>query len=114
MSQQPQVVNVGDIGTNVKVRVLDWDQATKSFVPVDLSAASSLRILLRKPDETVVGFDAAASPADGIGWLKYTTQDGDLDQPGVWEIQGKVQIGIGRWSTGMDTFKVGEALVETP
>lgn len=96
-----QEIYVGDVGTEVKIQIRD-----KNKVPLDVSGSLARKILLVKPDGVVVSKIAQVSAGDGVGFIKYVLDVGDIDMEGVWEIQGWVQIGIGQWHTKTDSFRV--------
>jgi hypothetical protein len=77
-------VYIGDIGTRITL-----DCGT------DISAATALQILVRKPDGSTVTWAAQAS---GTTALFFDTVAGSLDMPGNWRLQAKVSIGVGTWS----------------
>lgn len=95
-------LHVGDIGTEILVTLTDQDGTA-----VDVSSASTLTILARKPDGTVIEWTATAGPADpdatpsdgSDGAFHYLTTDGDLDAAGLWRFQGYVVVGSGEWHT---------------
>lgn len=56
---------------------------------LDLSTATVTRILYKKPNGTT-GYWTATTDAET---LVYAVEDGDIDQSGVWEFQGYVEVG---------------------
>jgi len=98
----PSQIQVDDIGTRLKVTIVDDD------VAVDISAASLREITLKKPDDSIVTRTASVI-GDGSstsGVMYYDIVSGDLDQPGLYKIQGKVSIPSGTFNTAVGTFKV--------
>ena len=55
---------------------------------IDISAASEVLILYRKPS----GVEGQWVGAANVNLATYDVQDGDLDEVGVWKIQPKVTI----------------------
>lgn len=92
---------VGDVGTRLTVRIVDQDGAL-----VDLTNASSMFVLLRKPNGTVLSRAASIRYAGPDGRITYTTVAGDIDRAGVWKIQGRVTIAGKSWSTELAEFLV--------
>ena len=93
-------IHVGDIGTTLVGTVLDGG------VAVDISSASSIQMILSKPDQTTLTKTASLN-SDGLdGKMKYVTIDGDIDQAGNYKIQGKVVLGSATYSSSISTFKV--------
>lgn len=93
-------IHQNDIGTRLVVTVLDDGSA------VDISTATSLQIILRKPDNTVLTKSAVIYNNGSDGKMAYTTVDGDLDTLGNYKIQGKVEIDGGTYYTSLGSFKV--------
>lgn len=93
-------IHVNDVGTQLVVTVLD-DGAV-----VDISTATEIYILLRKPDG-VTYTKTASLYSDGTdGKMEYTTEADDLNAAGNYKIQGKVVLGGGTYFTSLGTFKV--------
>lgn len=69
---------VGDIGTEIS---LDCG--------MDISAATVRRIIVKKPNDDVVSWDAVL---DGESSIKYIAQPGDIDMAGEWQIQAYIEM----------------------
>lgn len=93
-------IHVGDIGTVLVVTILEDGSA------VDISSASSLQIILRKPDGVSYTKTATIYTDGTDGKLSYTVLDGDLDAAGLWKIQAVVVIPSGTYSSSVGSFKV--------
>lgn len=94
-------VHLDDVGTSFEVTLLDGDTV------VDISSASVLQVLFKKPDLTLV-IKTANTKTDGTdGVLQYVSASGDLDQIGSWQIQARVMFPNGdTWSSSKTKFKV--------
>ena len=110
----PSSYSVGDLASAVLVQV------TEKGLPVDVSGATTVRLLMTRPDGSTLTWLPTVLPAgtfnfgnltlitDGHeGWLLYTTSGiapGDWTQGGEWA--GRVQVlGLGAWSgKSLDTF----------
>ena len=93
-------IHQNDIGTKFLVTIKDGDSA------VDISAASTKQIIIKKPSGTTLT-NAAAFNADGTdGKIYYNAVSGDLDETGTHSIQGKVVISAGTFYTDIQSFKV--------
>ncbi len=90
--------HVNDVGTEIRLRITDGG------VPVDLSTASELAILLRKPSGAVLRKDASAvgDPSNG-GIHCYTLAD-DLDEEGLYLVQAKISLPA--WSGHSDSRRL--------
>ena len=97
-------VHVGDVGTIFEITVLD------GTTPLDISAATEMKIFLRRPSDTVVSDDATHTTDGTDGKMEYTSQSGDVDEPGLWRIQGKIIIPEGTFYTDIDQFVVEASL----
>ncbi len=80
---------IGDTGTQI---ILDCG--------INISSATILHILCRKPDGSKVTWSGVL---EGTNTIKYTVGTGDLDVAGTWELQAYVEMpgwkGRGEWST---------------
>lgn len=86
-------LHVGDIGIDLIIEFQRLNPTTNCFEPLDLLAEgiTTSEILLRDPDGNV-DVKVAGFVTDGSdGRIQYTTVAGDLDEPGDWSLQGRVQ-----------------------
>lgn len=93
-------IHVNDVGTTLIGTVLD------SGVAVDISSASSIQMLIKKPDQTTLTKTASFNSDGTDGKMKYVTVSGDIDQAGNYKIQGKVVLGTATYFSSVSTFKV--------
>jgi len=93
-------IHVGDIGTIFEITLQDCDAV------VDLTGASVMEIVFKKPDKTVVVKTAALKTDGTDGIIQYITVLDDLNLKGTWSIQGDVTIPTGKWKSEIDKFKV--------
>lgn len=56
---------------------------------VDLNAGTNQVILYKKPDGTTGSWPATVDETD----LLYNVQNGNIDQAGTWEFQGRIELG---------------------
>lgn len=93
-------VHVGDIGTQLILTVKD-DGAV-----VDISSASSLVIIIRKPDG--VSYEKSGTLLnDGTdGQMYYTSVDGDFNTAGNYKLQAKVVLSGATYYSSTASFKV--------
>jgi hypothetical protein len=79
---------VGDVGLPIVLVV------TEQGVPVDISPATDLSIVLRAPDGRHKTFNATFKTNGEDGKVQYVTADAeDLDVDGLWEVQAKLTLG---------------------
>lgn len=83
-------VYVGDTGTEI---VLDCG--------ADISNATAVQILVRKPSGQVLTWAASLS---GSNHVRYVVQAGDLDQSGLWTLQARVTTPT--WSGRGEAFEL--------
>lgn len=102
-------IHVGD-AVNMIHTIKDQDD-----VVVDVSSASTLKIVFNKPDGTALLKDATLVTDGTDGKIKYKTSSAtpDLNMAGNWERQGKVVIGTDTWKSDIIKFKVHANLPET-
>lgn len=97
-------VHKGDIGTVFRLTLTD------DGVAVDISGATTKQIIFEKPDGSLLT-KAATFTSDGTnGMMFYAMLADELDQAGVWKIQGVVVLAGGTWRTSTHEFKVHENL----
>lgn len=94
-------LHVGDIGTALQVQVWNCDTNTA----FDITGLTSKHIKLAKPDASTVNF-AADLVHPGSGLIQYVTTSGDLDQVGIWRIQGIIDLNGGTFHTSIKDFTV--------
>jgi hypothetical protein len=98
----PSEIHQYDIGTRFLITVKDDDEF------VDISNASYRQLSFRKPSDTVV-VKIASVFNDGSavsGVMYYDTIGGDLDEVGIWKMQGKIALPSGTYYTDIYSFKV--------
>jgi hypothetical protein len=80
-------VHVGDVGTVFRLEVRDQDDAI-----VDVSGATTMNITFKKPSGTTA-VKTAVHATDGTdGLIQYITVSGDIDEAGVWQYQGFIDL----------------------
>jgi len=98
-------IHVNDYGTTLKVLVKDIDSNGNSAAE-DVSAATTLNIILKKPDGTKLTKTASFSSDGTDGYIQYVTEEGDIDTVGDWELQAYIVEPSGAWYTDIVNFKV--------
>ena len=93
-------IHLNDIGTEFRITIIDCASAA-----IDISSATSLNMIFKKPSGTTVTQTATAYDATN-GILTYTTVDGDLTEIGTWKIQAQVVATNGTWKSEFKSFKV--------
>ena len=93
-------IHMSDIGTKFKITVLDGSST------VDVSSASTKQLIFKKPGGTKLTKTASFFTDGTDGIITYDTVSGDLDEDGMWKVQGYVVITGGSFHTDIDRFKV--------
>jgi len=93
-------IHVNDVGTVFEVTLKDCAAL------VDLSTTSVRQIKFKKPDGTYLTVSANFKTDGSDGIIQYTSQVGDMDQVGNWEIRAIITNPLGTWTSGKDKFKV--------
>lgn len=75
-------------------------------VVVDISAATNLQFIFKKPDGSSLTKTAVFTTDGTDGAINYSTIAGDLSEAGVWSIQAVVTIGNSVYHSSIKTFKV--------
>jgi hypothetical protein len=95
-------IHQDDIGTRFLITVKDCGQE------VDLSSASYRQITFRKPSDTMMvkigSIFNDGSATSGV--MYYDSIGGDLDEAGMYKMQGKIALPSGTYYTDVYTFKV--------
>jgi len=100
-----QEVHVGDIGTVFEITVTEDD------VALNISSATVLQMLFKKPSGTVLTKTAVFTGDGSDGLIQYTSIEADLDEAGIWYMQGRVTLPGGKWSTEKAGFTVGAIII---
>jgi len=97
-------IRLNDIGTVFELTIMDCD------VIVDLAGYTSLVILFKKPDKTTVTRVGTLTTDGSDGKMQYVSVAGDLDLLKSWQIQARVTLPTGTWSSDISKFTVKENL----
>jgi len=93
-------MHVNDVGTYICIQFLDDGEA------LDISAATALTLVIKKPGGTVFLRTPTLS-TDGVdGRVQYRVQTGEVDEVGEWAVQGRCELPDGAWTTEEGTFWV--------
>lgn len=92
-------IHVLDIGTEFRIPITDDGEV------VDISTATGLTIIFKKPDGTLLSVTADLYTDGTDGIMYYRAVDGDLDQAGIWKIQAFVEISGGSYYSSIGSFK---------
>lgn len=103
-----QIAQEGDGDIRVVITALN---GADNFAPVDLSAATAITLLFKKPDLTTQSFVATLTTNGMDGKLSYNLNASDLDQAGYYYVQGNFSIAGVPKSTVLGSFKVSENIV---
>ena len=99
--------HVGDIGTDLRFKILDESYGAQAGAVVDVSSATTIQIKFRKPGGSVVTVTGALVTDGTDGLVKYTTTAATfLDEAGGWSAQVRVALGSGDWHTAHGKFFV--------
>ena len=92
-------IHVNDVGTRFLATIKD------DGVVVDISQATSVTMIFKKPDDEVV--HKAGTVLSGVdGQVYYDTIAGDLDEAGHYKLQAKVVLTNGIYYTDIYNFQV--------
>lgn len=97
-------IHKDDIGTKFLVMVMDGSSV------VDLSGATVKKIAFKKSDGTSVEKSALFKTDGSDGKIYYVTIADDLSMSGKWELQAKVTLPTGVWSSSIKFFMVYDNL----
>jgi DUF4097 and DUF4098 domain-containing protein YvlB len=95
-------IHIGDVGTRFLFTIQDCDDVN----PLDVSTASSIEIIFKKPDSSTLTVTATFLTDGTDGKVYYDTVAGDIDQVGRWQVQGKVTFPTGVFYSDIHKFQV--------
>lgn len=93
-------IHVDDIGTRFLATIKDDD------VVVDISNASSITMIFKKPDDQVIYRSGILYGNGTDGKVYYDAVAGDLDEAGLYKLQGRVALPSGTYYTDIYNFQV--------
>lgn len=97
-------IHLNDVGTSFEITLQDDETI------VDVSNASVMEIIFKKPSGTV-SVKPATHLTDGTdGVIRYISEVDFLNELDEWEIQARVTLPTGNWSTDIQNFVVYENL----
>lgn len=95
--------HVGQVGLALVVEFIDSADETA----IDVSTSTVRYIYLTSPSGVTTRKTAALDTTGADGKIRYTTaSDADLNEPGVWLIQGYVEIASEKFSGAESSFEV--------
>ena len=94
-------VHNADEGTIFRLTITDT-----AGTAIDVSTASTKFIYFKDPSGNKVQKSAAFYTDGSDGIIQYTTQAGDIDEEGTWQVQGYVETSLGKFFTEKSSFKV--------
>lgn len=93
-------IHVNDIGTRFLATIKDCDEI------VNVSGATLLTFSFKKPDDSIFYRSCNLYTNGTDGKIYYDTVSGDLDQAGLYKLQGQVSLASGTFYTDIYNFKV--------
>ena len=103
-------LQVGAVGAEIEVLIVEFDNETNADAPVDLSSATNLVIELKRPDNTTVSRTGILSTNGIDGKMYMLTIDGDINIDGTYYIQGKVVLTGWNGYSSIGKFEVNDNL----
>ena len=97
-------IHYGDIGTAIKCTFKD------NITVVDISSSTIAQLIFTKPDGSSVTKDGSFFTDGSDGVLQFVTTSGFLDQVGMWQIEGYIEMGGGKWRSDIKKTKVHRVL----
>lgn len=94
-------IHVSDVGSSIVLTFYDQDDTV-----IDISTASTKQIWISDPDGNKTEKSGTFYTDGTDGKLMYTLQSGDIDETGLWKVQGYVVIGTGYYHSSVEPFTV--------
>lgn len=82
------------------------DMAISIDLGQNVTSASNVKILYKKPDATTGAWDATATGSSVV----YNATNGELDQPGHWQFEARLTLGGQKISSQIVTQNVDKPL----
>mgnify|MGYP001413586379 CR=1 FL=1 len=105
-----EYIYAGEVGTIFEIIMKD----PTTDLPIDISAATLKKIFFQDPSGNKEGRDAVFLTDGKDGIIQYTSVEGDIDQEGIWKMQGYIEIGDSHLSGGIVPFPVLDTLYVEP
>ncbi len=102
MTTNADIIHVGDVGTVITLTIYEDDGTTA----VNVSAATTKTIYIKKPDGTVITGTASFTTDGSDGKIYYTGASGNFSTPGTYQVQGYVEIGSAKYYSTKNNFRV--------
>lgn len=93
-------LHVDNVGTRFLVTIKDNGDI------VNISNASSIMMVFKKPDDSLVYRSGTLLTNGADGQVYYDTVSGDLDEAGLYKLQARVIMPSGTFYTDIHTFQV--------
>ena len=93
-------IHVNDVGTRFLLTIKDDGDV------VNISEASSISVIFKKPDDTVTYRPGVVVNSGVDGRVYYDTVAGDLSNAGLYKLQARVALPRGTYYTDIHSFQV--------
>lgn len=98
-------IHVDDVGTRFLATIKD-----ENCTVIDISTATVKNIIFQKPDGTKVTKTASFLTDGSDGKIYYDSIADDIDQRGMWQLQGYIEMSGATWYSNTYSFKVSRNL----
>lgn len=93
--------HVGDVDVELVAELVDT-----AGDAINVATATVRYLYLTSPAEVTTRKTAVNDTTGADGKIRYNTEAGDLSAPGVWKMQGYVEVGTGKFSGAETSFEV--------
>ncbi len=103
---------IGDEGTIFRLTVTECVNGVDAAV--DVSSQTAMSFIFKKPGGTLLTVTPVFTGDGTDGQIEYVSLTGDINEVGVWCLQGEVTLGAGNFfGTSVIKFDVNAKLVAT-
>ena len=95
------IIHVGDVGTKFRLVIVD-----KNLNPIDISSATVKKIYFKKGNGSKLAKTGSFLTNGKDGIIEYIAIANDIDIPGRWQMQGRVEMPDGKYYSEIVTFQV--------
>lgn len=99
-------IRLNDIGTAFTVSVYDETDSLVDLTPY----SGNISFLFSKPDNTLIERNGVITYTGASGITHYTSQSGDINVAGLWQLQCKLVNSPSQFYTDIYEFRVSENL----
>jgi len=92
------LISKDDIGVEFRASILQDGSG------VNIASATTKKLIFKKPTGNTLTVTASFYTNGSDGVLSYISTSGDLNEAGLWRLQGHIILGTNNWKTEISPF----------